>query len=50
MMFRPWEPRAGPTGGAGLAAPAGRFSLIVALIFFAIGVSFKLVDAETSSA
>ena len=23
MMLTPWAPRAGPTGGAGLAAPAG---------------------------
>ena len=22
MMFTPWEPRAGPTGGAGVALPA----------------------------
>src|SRR3954471_22521122 len=28
MMFTPCWPRAGPTGGAGLAAPAGTWSLI----------------------
>ena len=28
MMFTPLEPRAGPTGGAGVALPASRASLI----------------------
>src|SRR3954466_15310975 len=36
MMFTPWGPRAVPTGGAGVAAPAGHCSLTIALIFFAI--------------
>src|SRR5919112_4103694 len=36
MMFTPWGPRAVPTGGAGVAAPAGHCSLTIALIFLAI--------------
>src|SRR3954471_5431077 len=36
MMFTPWGPSAVPTGGAGVAAPAGHCSLTIALIFFAI--------------
>src|SRR5215211_9132467 len=37
MMFTPCWPSAGPTGGAGLAAPAGICSLIRVRTFFAIG-------------
>src|SRR5215208_7592444 len=36
MMLTPWGPRAVPTGGAGVAAPAGTCSLTMALIFLAI--------------
>src|SRR5688572_22233435 len=36
MMFTPCWPRAGPTGGAGLAAPAGTWSLMRPVTFFAI--------------
>ena len=36
MMFTPCGPRAVPTGGAGVAAPAGHCSLTNAWIFFAI--------------
>jgi hypothetical protein len=37
MMFTPWGPSAGPTGGAGLALPAGIWSLTSAKTsFFAI--------------
>src|SRR3989442_15158952 len=36
MMFPPFCPSAGPTGGAGLAWPAGICSLICPVIFFAI--------------
>src|SRR3989344_7931183 len=36
MRFNPWGPRAVPTGGAGLALPAGICSFIVVLIFLAI--------------
>src|SRR6516164_5938112 len=36
MMFTPCWPRAGPTGGAGLAWPAGICNLICPVIFFAI--------------
>src|SRR5215208_7546080 len=36
MMLTPCWPRAGPTGGAGLAAPAGIWSLIMVSTFLAI--------------
>src|SRR3954451_20854285 len=36
MMLTPWGPSAVPSGGAGVAAPAGHCSLTNALIFFAI--------------
>src|SRR5437016_14384784 len=36
MMFTPCWPSAGPTGGAGLACPAGICNLICPVIFFAI--------------
>ncbi|WP_245151929.1 hypothetical protein [Prochlorococcus marinus] len=36
MILTPCCPKAGPTGGAGLALPACRASLITATIFFAI--------------
>src|SRR5688500_197140 len=38
MMFTPCWPSAGPTGGAGLAAPAGTWSLTNPETFFAIGL------------
>ena len=34
MMFTPWGPRAVPTGGAGVAAPACSCTLTSAAIFF----------------
>lgn len=34
-MLTPLEPRAGPTGGAGVAFPASRASLITPITFFA---------------
>src|SRR5690348_12255191 len=34
MMFSPWGPSAVPTGGAGVALPAGNCSLMVVCIFF----------------
>src|SRR2546428_3259762 len=34
MMLTPWGPRAVPTGGAGVAWPAGIWSLTTARIFF----------------
>src|SRR5689334_16567983 len=37
MMLTPAWPKAGPTGGAGVAAPALICSLIIPVIFFAIG-------------
>ena len=39
MMLTPCWPSAGPTGGAGLAAPAGIWSLIIVRTFFAMGSS-----------
>src|SRR5579863_10131570 len=38
MMFKPCGPRAVPTGGAGVALPAGSCSLIVVCIFFAMSL------------
>src|SRR5215210_6458933 len=37
MMFTPCWPSAGPTGGAGVAAPAWICSLMIAASFFALG-------------
>src|SRR6478735_11362911 len=39
MMFTPWGPRAVPTGGAGVAAPAFSCTLTRAAIFFLGGMS-----------
>src|SRR4029079_12934784 len=36
MMFTPAWPNAGPTGGAGVAAPAGIWSFTMPMTFFAI--------------
>jgi hypothetical protein len=41
MMFTPCGPRAVPTGGAGLAAPAGHCSFTIAWIFFATSQPFS---------
>ena len=38
MMFTPCGPRAVPTGGAGVAAPAGHWSFTTAWIFLAISL------------
>src|SRR5439155_1604753 len=35
-MLTPWAPRAGPTGGAGVAVPPGHWSFTTAVICFAI--------------
>src|SRR3954453_21592031 len=40
MMFTPWGPRAVPTGGAGVAAPACSCTLTSAAIFFLGGIVF----------
>src|SRR6187200_1648229 len=40
MMFTPWGPRAVPTGGAGVAAPACRCTLTSAAIFSLGGIAF----------
>src|SRR5688500_6243419 len=40
MMFTPWGPRAVPTGGAGVAAPACSCTLTRAATFFLGGISF----------
>src|SRR5918994_1865005 len=42
MMLTPWGPRAVPTGGAGVAAPAWSCTLTSAAIFFLGGISFSL--------
>src|SRR6478735_7364068 len=39
MMFTPWGPRAVPTGGAGVAAPAWSWTLTSAAIFFLGGIA-----------
>src|ERR1051325_2410083 len=44
MMFTPCWPRAGPTGGAGLAAPPGTCSLMSVRTFFAIWAFLDLLD------
>src|SRR5262249_43405880 len=44
MMFTPCWPRAGPTGGAGLAAPAGMWSLMMVRTFLAMGRPLDLLD------
>src|SRR5665811_1478763 len=44
MMLTPCWPRAGPTGGAGFAAPAGICSLISVRTFFAIRPYLCLLD------
>jgi hypothetical protein len=40
MMLTPCCPKAGPTGGAGLALPAGNANLINPTTFFAIVVFY----------
>src|SRR5215510_2864858 len=42
MMFTPWGPRAVPTGGAGVACPAGTCSFTIAITGFAIVFSSRL--------
>jgi hypothetical protein len=41
-MFTPFCPNAGPTGGDGLALPAGICNFINPLIFFAIVFSYLI--------
>src|SRR5260363_61351 len=43
LIFRPRWPSAGPTGGDGLALPAGICSLMKPLIFFAILKDIDLI-------
>src|SRR5262245_57416971 len=40
-MLTPWAPRAGPTGGAGVALPPGHWSLTWAVTCLAMGVHQK---------
>src|SRR5205814_7915443 len=42
MMLTPRCPRAGPTGGLGLAAPAGICNLISAMTFFTVFLPVRL--------
>ena len=44
MIGSPCWPNAGPTGGAGVAAPAGIFNLISVFIFLAI--DFEIMSYE----
>src|SRR5213593_2596822 len=46
MMLTPCWPRAGPTGGEGLALPAGICSLTTAWTFLAMSEPFDLVVLE----
>src|SRR5271155_229243 len=39
MVWTPWGPSAVPTGGAGVAPPAGSWILTMAAIFFLGGIS-----------
>src|ERR1700719_5383228 len=50
MILTPFCPRAGPTGGAGLAWPAGICSLMVATTSFAIvfSVVIRLIKLSSS--
>src|SRR3972149_718769 len=45
MMLAPCWPSAGPTGGAGVALPAGICSLIIAVTFLPLGTGAALHDA-----
>src|SRR2546421_10232484 len=44
MMFTPCWPSAGPTGGAGLAAPPGTWSLMRVSTFLAMAWLLDLLD------
>src|SRR2546426_6234142 len=44
MMLTPWGPRAVPTGGAGVAWPAGIWSLTTARIFFFLGAAIVVTS------
>src|SRR5215813_2782403 len=46
MMLTPCWPSAGPTGGDGLAFPAGIWSLTIAWTFFAMSEPLDLVVLE----
>src|SRR5206468_856475 len=46
MILTPCWPRAGPTGGEGLALPAGICSLTIACTFFAMSEPLDLVVLE----
>src|SRR6188472_3456235 len=47
MMLMPCWPRAGPTGGAAVAAPAGAWTFSIARIFFAIRSPRGPIGADT---
>src|SRR5690554_462205 len=48
MMFTPCCPSAGPTGGAGFAAPAGTWSLMKPVTFLAMSLSSSVVGRQSS--
>src|SRR3982074_2024545 len=47
IMFKPCGPRAVPTGGAGVALPAGNCNLIVVCIFLAMSLPPIIFYFET---
>merc|ERR1719265_2683839 len=49
IIFTPFAPSAGPTGGAGLAFPASRASLIIPATFPAIQIIFLLFEMQVKS-
>ena len=46
MMFTPWGPSAVPTGGAGVALPAGICNFTTACTFFAMICDFRIVSSQ----
>ena len=46
MMFTPFEPKAGPTGGEGLAAPPLICNLMIPATSLAIIIVYELIDLK----
>src|SRR3990172_4246628 len=49
MMLTPCWPSAGPTGGAGVAFPAGICNLICPVTFFPLGAATAMFDSSSGS-